>query len=103
MTTPSKFNELNQAEEPARILLERLGWTYVPREELAAERSSERGLDRPVVGQVAHGMDSEATPPSHSMDQDAFEVLLHLLLIIQPEQAGGVAPHQTVLMGQKGD
>ena len=35
MTTPSKFNELNQAEEPARILLERLGWTYVPWEELA--------------------------------------------------------------------
>ena len=42
MTTPSKFNELNQAEEPARILLERLGWTYVPWEELAAERSGER-------------------------------------------------------------
>ena len=26
MTTPSMFNELNQAEEPARILLEKLGW-----------------------------------------------------------------------------
>ena len=42
MTTPYKFNELNQAEEPARILLERLGWTYVPREALAAERGGER-------------------------------------------------------------
>ena len=42
MTTPSKLNEYNQAEEPARVLLERLGWTYVPREALAAERSGER-------------------------------------------------------------
>ena len=57
MTTPSKFNELNQAEEPAHILLERLGWTYVPREELAAERSSERGLE--AVGDlVGNGMQS---------------------------------------------
>ena len=42
MTTPSVLNEYSQAEEPARVLLERLGWTYVPREELAAERSGER-------------------------------------------------------------
>ena len=42
MTTPARLNELNQAEEPARALLERLGWTYVPRESLAAERSGER-------------------------------------------------------------
>ena len=42
MTTPNKFNEFSQAEEPARILLENLGWTYVPREELPAERASER-------------------------------------------------------------
>ena len=39
MTTPSALNEYHQAEEPARALLERLGWTYVPREALAAERS----------------------------------------------------------------
>ena len=32
MTTPSPINEYSQAEEPARVLLERLGWTYVPRE-----------------------------------------------------------------------
>ena len=42
MTTPSKFNEYSQAEEPARALLERLGWTYVPREALASERAGER-------------------------------------------------------------
>ena len=42
MTNPSRLNEFNHAEEPARRLLERLGWTYVPRETLAAERGSER-------------------------------------------------------------
>ena len=42
MTTPSKLNEYNHAEDPARQLLERLGWTYVPRETLAAERGDER-------------------------------------------------------------
>ncbi len=42
MTTPSALNEYSQAEEPARVLLERLGWTFVPREALAAERSGER-------------------------------------------------------------
>ena len=35
MTSPTKLNEYNHAEEPARLLLERLGWTYVPRDELA--------------------------------------------------------------------
>lgn len=39
MTSPSKLNEYNHAEESARVLLERLGWTYVPRNELAAELS----------------------------------------------------------------
>ena len=42
MTTAAKLNEYSQAEEPARVLLERLGWVYVPREVLAAERSGER-------------------------------------------------------------
>ncbi len=42
MTSPAKLNEFNHAEEPARQLLERLGWTYVPRETLAAERGDER-------------------------------------------------------------
>ena len=41
MTAPSQLNEYSQAEEPARVLLERLGWTYVPREALASERSGE--------------------------------------------------------------
>ena len=42
MTTPNKLNEFNHAEEPARRLLERLGWTYAPRDALAAERGDER-------------------------------------------------------------
>ena len=31
MVTPAKLNEYNYAEEPARVLLEWLGWIYVPR------------------------------------------------------------------------
>ncbi len=42
MTTSARLNELNHAEEPARLLLERLGWSYVPREALAEERDGER-------------------------------------------------------------
>ena len=42
MTTPSRLNEFNHAEDPARQLLERLGWTYVPRDSLASERGGER-------------------------------------------------------------
>ena len=42
LTTPSALNEFSQAEEPARVLLERLGWNYAPREALAMERSEER-------------------------------------------------------------
>ena len=38
MAGPTKLNELTAAETPARELLERLGYTHVPREELAAER-----------------------------------------------------------------
>ena len=33
MNTHAKLNEYNHAEKPARVLLERLGWTYVPRED----------------------------------------------------------------------
>ena len=42
MTSPDKLNELNFAEEPARRLLERLGWKHVPPTELAGDRGSER-------------------------------------------------------------
>ena len=42
MISANKLNEFNHAEEPARELLERLGWTFVPREALAAERGDER-------------------------------------------------------------
>ena len=44
MTSSAKLNELNLAENPARELLERLGWTYMPREELAEERDDERDV-----------------------------------------------------------
>ena len=42
LPTPAKLNECNHAEDPARRLLERLGWTYAPRDALAAERGGER-------------------------------------------------------------
>src|SRR5712692_6607860 len=38
----AKVNELNEAEEPAKDLLRKLGYTYVPREILATERRRER-------------------------------------------------------------
>ena len=44
MTSPSKLNEFNHAEEPARLLLERLGWTYVPRDVLEPERGDQRNV-----------------------------------------------------------
>ena len=42
MTTPAKLDEFHQAENPARELLERLGWTYVAREALSADRGDQR-------------------------------------------------------------
>ena len=42
MTSSYKLNEFNHAEDPARRLLEKLGWAYVPRESLVAERGDER-------------------------------------------------------------
>ena len=44
MTTPNKLNEFNHAEDPARRLLEQLGWTYVPAEQLVSERPYERDV-----------------------------------------------------------
>ena len=43
MTTPAKLNEFNHAEDPARRLLERLGWTYVPRDALADRTGQQAG------------------------------------------------------------
>ena len=40
----NKLDESSHAENPARDLLERLGWTYAPREMLAAERDDERDV-----------------------------------------------------------
>jgi len=39
-----RINELNEAEQPARELLEKLGYTYVPRQQLATERAGERDV-----------------------------------------------------------
>ena len=44
MTSTAKLNEYNHAEEPARRLLEQLGWTYVTRDALAEERLDERDV-----------------------------------------------------------
>ena len=43
-TSPSKLNELNHAETPARALLEQIGWTYLPREVLAQQRGDQRDV-----------------------------------------------------------
>ncbi len=40
--SPASLNEYNAAELPARELLEKLGWEYVPRETLAGKRNNER-------------------------------------------------------------
>lgn len=40
--SPTRLNELHHAEDPARRLLEKLGWSYVSREDLSAERGNER-------------------------------------------------------------
>ena len=45
MTTPAKLNEFNHAENPGpAMLLELLGWAYVPRDALAEERGNERDV-----------------------------------------------------------
>ena len=44
MTSPAKLNEYNQAEEPARRLLERLGWCYLHPDGLGSERGDRRGV-----------------------------------------------------------
>ena len=44
MTSPAKLNEFNHAEDPARRLLKKLGWTHVPREDLSTERGNERDV-----------------------------------------------------------
>ncbi len=60
MTSPAKLNEFNHAEKPARVLLEKLGWTYVPREALAAEQ----GRLAPLYLKVGNGGSGrESNPP----------------------------------------
>ena len=38
MASPARLNDFNYAENPARELVERLGYAYAPREVLAAKR-----------------------------------------------------------------
>ena len=42
MTSPTKLNEYNQAEEPTRRLLERLGWRYLHPDGLRVDRGDRR-------------------------------------------------------------
>ena len=42
MTGDDGLSELHHSESPARALLEKLGWSCVPRDALAAERDDER-------------------------------------------------------------
>ena len=42
MTIPAKLNELTTVADPAREILERLGYEHVPCEAPAAERESRR-------------------------------------------------------------
>ena len=71
MTTPSKLNEFNHAEDPARRLLERLGWTCVPRETLAAERGDEREV-------LLKGRLKAALDAAQRMDDRGASVPRHL-------------------------
>ncbi len=53
MSQPAKLNALHHVENPARELLEKLGWTYVPPETLAAEHGGEHeDASLPVVVNV---------------------------------------------------
>ena len=42
MTSPRQAQRVQPRRAAARVLLERLGWTYVPRETRAAEPGNER-------------------------------------------------------------
>ena len=68
MTTPAKLNEFNAAENPARRLLERLGWTYLHREALAAERGNERAV---LLRGRLHGALLRLNPGSRSRRRTA--------------------------------
>ena len=53
-TGTKRLNGYVEAEEPAQELLVRLGYTYVPREELAAERENERAV--PLRGRLLRAL-----------------------------------------------
>ena len=71
MTFPAKLNGLNLAENPACELLQRLDWTAVPRELLAAGRGDERHPVKPsaaansyvpLIGYSNASADAEGPP-----------------------------------------
>ena len=87
MTSSAKLNELNLAENPARALLERLGWTYVPRETLAAERGDERDV-------LLHGRLTAALMRLNAwMTEDQAQ---HVIFNLQHIDATGLARNQAV-------
>ena len=65
MTSPAKMNEYNHAEEPARVLLERLRWRYVSRETLAADRGD--ALLTGQYGWVKHALRNFGRLKSHGV------------------------------------
>ena len=87
MTTPGKLNELSAAEDPARELLVKLGWTYVPREALAAERGDEREvLLKQRLRRALLRLNEWMTPPQADWVIDELERV----------DAGGMARNQRV-------
>ena len=54
MTTAARISEFNAAEDPASRLVERLSWTYVPRNAPAFERRDEGGVL--LMGRVRVGV-----------------------------------------------
>ena len=56
-TPPAQFNEYVHVGEPARVPLERLGWTYTPRETLQSLKASATAAL--LLGQVRVGTPSK--------------------------------------------
>ena len=52
MTSTSKLNEFNHAEDSAYRLLERPGWTYASREDLVGKCGDELEVLEPLKGSV---------------------------------------------------
>lgn len=70
MHSPSKLNEFNHSEAPARRLLERLGWTYVPRDSLA----SQGGGDKRGILQWVSASAADALVTAGSRQEGVMEI-----------------------------